>query len=613
MKTILYDLETDNLLLDVTKIHCGVCYIVEEDKWLGFSSKPLKGTDGTIEDMLKLLQTATKVVAHNGIKYDNMVLRKLYNIDIPSIATLDTLIISKLLYPDTTKLDSRRRSMPPKLKGRHSLAAWGYRLKTMKDDYSGGWEELNQEMFDYCFQDVKVLKSIYEKFLEVGLPPKEAIDLEQNFAHIIARQEQYGVLFDVKAAEKLHIELEEEKERITTLVHENFKPLPIFQKKNELLNKYKKDGTPTAAYQKHIDKGYYYNKEGVYGVDVITEFNPSSRAHIVYWLRELYGWEPKELTEKGNPIVNEGVLNSLEYPEAKVLAHYFNVNKLLGQLALGPQAWLKQVRADGRIHGQVDTLGAITRRCTHSRPNMAQVPSPRAFKGPECRALFKAKEGYKIVGCDASGLELRVLAHYMAKYDGGAYGKTILEGDIHSANQKAAGLPTRDNAKTFIYGFLYGAGAAKLGEIVGGGFKEGDKLKKRFLRKIPAIAKLGESVVKAVKARGTLKALDGNPYFIRSEHSALNVLLQGAGALVIKYWNVECDRIFQEEKGWLPGVDYEQILSIHDECQWEVRGDIVEEFKRVTEEAFHIITKKLNFRIRLDGEAKDGINWYQTH
>jgi DNA polymerase I-like protein with 3'-5' exonuclease and polymerase domains len=201
----------------------------------------------------------------------------------------------------------------------------------------------------------------------------------------------------------------------------------------------------------------------------------------------------------------------------------------------------------------------------------------------------------------------------MAKYDGGNYGNTILEGDIHTANQKAAGLPTRNNAKTFIYGFLYGAGAAKLGEIVGGGFKEGDKLKKRFLRKLPAIEKLGEAVIKTVKARGTLKALDGNPYMIRSEHSALNVLLQGAGALVIKYWNVECDRYFQEEKGWIPGVDYEQILSVHDECQWEVKDELVEEFKKATEYAFHTITKQLNFRIRLDGEAKSGNSWFETH
>jgi DNA polymerase I-like protein with 3'-5' exonuclease and polymerase domains len=572
--------------------------------------------DGTIQDMVFLLQNADIIVGHNTIKFDNMVIKKLYNIDLTNtVANHDTLIISKLLYPNTEKLDARRFKMQGKLRGRHSLAAWGYRLKTMKDDYSGGWEQLNQEMFDYCRQDGVVSASIYNHFVDKGLPPKEAIDLEQGFAHIIVRQEQYGVLFDVKEAEKLHIELEQEKEKMIEEVHKNFKPLPIFTKKKELLNKYKKDGTTTAAYQKHLDNNFYYKEiDGVktYGVDVMTEFNPSSRAHIVYWLKELYNWEPKDKTEKGNPIVNEGVLKSLEYPEAKGLAHYFNVNKLLGQLALGPQAWLKQVGSDNRIHGQVDTLGAVTRRCTHSRPNMAQVPSPRAFKGPECRALFKAKEGYKIVGCDASGLELRVLAHYMAKYDGGKYGKAILEGDIHTDNQESAGLPTRDNAKTFIYGFLYGAGAAKLGEIVGGGYKEGDKLKKRFLRKLPAIAKLSEAVIGAVKKNGTLRALDGNPYYIRSEHSALNVLLQGAGALVMKYWLIEYDKQLQAE-GYTPGEDYEYVLNIHDEAQVECRAEIAERVGEIAETAFATVTEKIGFRVKLEGEAKIGNNWYETH
>jgi DNA polymerase I-like protein with 3'-5' exonuclease and polymerase domains len=620
LRRLVYDLETNGLLLDTTKIHCGTIYDLDTGKSYMFSDdESMVGWCGSIKNMITKLQSADLVIGHNIIKFDNMVIQKLYNINLTKESNcIDTLICSKLMYPDAMKLDTRRRSMPPKLKGKHSLRAWGYRLKTMKDDYDGGWEELNQEMFDYCRQDGVVTASIYNHFLEQGLPPQEAIELEQNFAHIIARQEMYGVLFDVKEAQKLHIELEEDKLAMEQEVFKVFKPLPIFTKKNEIKNKYKKDGTISMVYQKQLDRGFYFKEmedgSKVWGVDVITEFNPSSRQHIAYWMKTLFNWESPEKTEKGNPVINEGILKGIkDIPEAQILAQYFNVTKLLGQLALGPQAWLKQVGDDGRIHGQVDTLGAVTRRCTHSRPNMAQVPSPRAYKGPECRKLFKAKEGYKIVGCDASGLELRVLAHYMAKYDGGKYGRTILEGDIHTENQKAAGLPTRDNAKTFIYGFLYGAGAAKLGEIVGGGYKEGDKLKKRFLRKLPAIAKLSEAVINAVKKNGTLRALDGNPYLIRSEHSALNVLLQGAGALVIKYWNVECDRIFQEEKGWIPGVDYEQILSIHDECQWEVKENIVEEFKKVTEEAFHIITKKLNFRIRLDGEAKDGINWYQTH
>jgi len=610
--TLIYDLETNGLLDTLTTIHCGIVYEVETAITKMYSSKPLKGTDGTIVDMIEHLKSGDTLVGHNIIKFDNAVIEKLYGVDLDNhCKMLDTLILSKLLYPSTDKLDARRGDMPGKLRGKHSLGAWGYRTKTMKDDYDGGWEELTQEMFDYCRQDGVATNAIYERFIKQGLPPKQAIDLEQQFAKIIGRQEQYGVKFDIKAAQRLHIELEEEKERMILEVHKNFTPLGIFTKKNEIKNKYKKDGDKSLSYQRQLDLGFYFDAKGIWGVDVVTIFNPGSRAHIVYWLGVLYDWKPKETTEKGNPIVNEGVLKSLEYPEAKVLAQYFNVSKLLGQLALGPQAWLKVVKTDGRIHGGVDTLGAVTRRCTHSRPNMAQVPSVNSFKGAECRALFIAGRGKKIVGCDASGLELRVLAHFMAKYDGGAYGKTILEGDIHTANQKAAGLPTRNNAKTFIYGFLYGAGAVKLGEIVGGGFKEGDRLKKRFLRKLPAIAKLGEAVVAAVKKTGTLKALDGNRYYIRSEHSALNVLLQGAGALVMKFWLIEYDK--QLQKKWTPGKEYEFVLNIHDEAQVECDEDIAQEVGKIATQAFLTITKDIGFRIDLEGESKIGDTWYDTH
>jgi len=625
MKRLVYDLETNGLLYETTKIHCGTIYDLDTDKSYMYSDdESMVGRDGNINEMIETLLGNT-IIGHNIIKFDNMVIQKLHNINLTKECNcVDTLILSKLKYPDTMKLDARRLAMPPKLKGKHSLAAWGYRTKTMKDDYSGEWHTLNQEMFDYCRQDGIATAAIYRHFEEQGFPPEEAIRLEQEFAHIIARQELHGVLFDVKAAQKLHVELEEAKLTMEQEVFNVFKPLPIFTKKNEIKNKYKKDGDISAVYQKQLDKGFYFNEQGVWGVDVITEFNPSSRQHIAYWMKTLFNWESPEKTDKGNPVINEGILKAIKgIPEAHTLATYFNVTKILGQLALGPQAWLKQVKDDGRIHGQVDTLGAVTRRCTHSRPNMAQIPSAKHNDdgaimgieggfGVESRSLFIAKEGYKIVGCDASGLELRVLAHFMAKYDGGAYGKTILEGDIHTANQKAAGLPTRNNAKTFIYGFLYGAGAAKLGEIVGGGFKEGDKLKKRFLRKLPAIAKLGEAVVGAVKRNGTLKALDGNPYLIRSEHSALNVLLQGAGSLVMKYWLIDYDKSLQAA-GYIPGDDYEYVLNIHDEAQVECKEAIANSVAKIAEQSFLNITEQLNFRVKLEGEAKIGQSWYDTH
>lgn len=265
-------------------------------------------------------------------------------------------------------------------------------------------------------------------------------------------------------------------------------------------------------------------------------FNPASRDQIAERLIKR-GWKPQAYEGK-RPAINEGVLKSIDTPEASLLLEYLLVSKRLGQLAEGQQAWLK-LEKGGRIHGSVLTNGTVSGRCSHRNPNVAQVPAVRAPYGSECRELFKAPEGKVLVGCDASGLELRALAGYLFPYDNGAYAKEILTGDIHTANQKAAGLQTRDQAKTFIYAFLYGAGDAKIGEIVGGSSKEGKRLKASFMSKTPAIKRLTNAVAEAVSTRGTLRGLDGRPLPCRSAHSALNLLLQSAGAVIMKQALIE--------------------------------------------------------------------------
>jgi DNA polymerase I-like protein with 3'-5' exonuclease and polymerase domains len=274
-------------------------------------------------------------------------------------------------------------------------------------------------------------------------------------------------------------------------------------------------------------------------------------------------------------------------------------------VAEGNNAWLKLVGTDNRIHGQLDTLGAVTGRCTHRKPNVAQTPSSRAFKGGECRRLFKARTGYRIVGVDASGLELRMLAHYMAKWDKGSYGKQVLDGDIHTVNQEAAGLATRDQAKTFIYAFLYGAGDGKIGSIVGGKAKEGKALKAKFFKTLPALEKLITAVTKSAE-KGYVTGLTGRRLYIRSPHSALNSLLQSAGAYVMKYYTVA---LYNNLKDY----DASMVGNIHDEVQMEVLESQVDEVKKIAEASFAEVTNILNFRIKLEGEAQDGETWYDTH
>jgi DNA polymerase I-like protein with 3'-5' exonuclease and polymerase domains len=321
-----------------------------------------------------------------------------------------------------------------------------------------------------------------------------------------------------------------------------------------------------------------------------------------------YGWKPTDFSDKNNITVNEGILDGLEYPEAKLLNQYLLLEKRLSMLVDGNAAWLKLVTKENRIHGRVKTAGAITGRCTHSSPNLAQVPASHSPYGEQCRELFTVPMHYRQVGCDASGLELRCLAHYLARYDGGEYAQIVLHGDIHKENQMAAGLATRDMAKTFIYGWLYGAGAAKLGQIVGGGAEEGAKLQAKFMKKFPAIKKLKDAVSQAVKERKSIRGLDGRIMNVRSEHSALNMLLQSAGALIMKRALIEAMREIDKRE-----LDACPVLNIHDEFQFEVRYDQAEEVAKILEESMIKAGNYFKFRIPIEGQAKIGSNWKETH
>ena len=604
---VIFDIETDGLYEDASTIHCVGLKIDDEPAQLF--------TEGSIGEAVKLLNMADLVVGHNIIGYDIPVLEKL---GYPIVSEVyDTLIASRLTYPNMAFADSNRKSVPPKLKGSHSLKAWGYRLRKLKGDFaeSTDWQQYTDEMGKYCLQDVEVSHALYNKLITRNIP-NEAMRLEQEFAKIIGRQERYGVYFDVDKAQRLHLELIGEAERAEEELFKTFTPLKTWTPKPYPKTPFKKDGSKSQVLLNQEALGCVH-KDGEWGYWKEVVFNPSSRQHIARWLREVYGWRPKEFTEKGTAIINESVLESLDFPEGKILAHYFNIKKLIGQLAEGDNAWLKMVGKDGRIHGRVNTLGAVSRRCTHSNPNMAQVPSGRSYKGHEARELFCVPKGKKLVGCDADALELRTLSHYMARFDAGSYGRAVDEGDkdagtdIHTINQKSAGLPTRDDAKTFIYAFLYGAGDAKIGDIVGGSAETGRRLKDKFFRKIPAIKRLVDAVAESYKKNGTLKALDGNPYHIRSAHSALNTLLQGAGALVMKYYLVALDEALS--KKFTVGKQYEFVLNVHDEVQIECDENIAEEVANIAEESFTTVTEQLNFRIPLRGSADIGSSWAETH
>lgn len=653
MKDLLaFDLESDGLLPELTTIHCIVTKDLTNGTIKRYVSDPTIVTvcDGSIDDAVHSLSNADMLVGHNIVNFDIPAIQKIYPDFKPKGLIRDTLLISRLIWTNLKDTDFARKkqglySESFKFYGQHGLKAWGYRLGNLKGEYADttDWSQLDQEMLDYCVQDVEVTKSLWE-LIESKEYSEEAIQLEHDFAQVILRQMQFGFKFDVKKAADLYstlvkrrLELKEELQSIFKgWTHEMKKPEYYEVEINgRVYREETKTKLVTTAYQDTREQGESVTKSAI-GEMVRAgklktkhiEFNPSSRHNITRALKERYDWKPKEFTNSGDAKVDESILKDLHYPEAKLLAENFLIEKRIGQLAEGRQAWLK-VHKEGRIYGSVITNGAVTGRCTHTSPNLAQVPSVKCYPkghpkeehpmfgaegvyGADCRDLFTIDSGFKLVGADASGLELRCLAHYMAKEDDGAYVAVILDGDIHTVNMKAAGLRDRGEAKTFIYALLYGAGDYKIGTIINKGAAAGKALKAQFFKNLPALKILVNGVTAKAKSRKYLFGLDGRRLHIRSEHAALNTLLQSAGALIMKKALVYCDKLLQEA-GYIAGVDYEFVANIHDEFQCQVKEHLADKVGKIMVKSMQLSGEHFNFRCPIDGEYKVGNSWLETH
>lgn len=510
----------------------------------------------------KYLDHCDLIIGHNIIAFDSPVLSKTWNISMRKNQLYDTLVSARLLDPSK--------------EGGHSLDAWGKRLGYAKFEFSDWDSGCTAQMITYCIQDTLVTQKLYEHLVsqfEINKFDKRSIELEFNVQHIIHKQTENGFKLDERKAIELQAELTNKLVNIEASLQSIF---------------------PTKTTER------YSEKTGKRITDKVEVFNPGSRKQIGERLIEK-GWKPKEFTEKGQPKVDETTLEGVDIPEAKAIAEYLMLQKRIAQIS----SWLKEMKEDGRVHGKVITNGAVTGRMTHMSPNMAQVPNSSAVYGHECRELWTVEKGYKLVGIDASGLELRMLAHYMKDDE---YTNEVVSGDIHTANQRAAGLETRNQAKTFIYAFLYGAGASKIGKIVGGSAKEGERLISNFLKNTPKLHALRQTVSSLLSKEGTLPGLDGRRLQVRSEHSALNTLLQGAGAIVMKQALVILD-----DKLSKLGVDYKFVANVHDEWQIEVEDGYEDIVGKLGVQSIEQAGKKLNMNCPLTGEYRAGLTWKDTH
>ena len=535
-----------------------------------------------IEEIQQWLNQYEEIIGHNFIDFDAMVLKELLGITFDMPIT-DTLVLSKLYNPQ--------------LENGHSLKAWGERLKFPKGDHSD-WSKFSPEMLEYCIQDLKVTGKVYEELKnKLDKFGGTSIVLEHQVQNVVSTQIKNGWTLDQQKCWELLAELKEKKIHLEEEVHIKFKPLATFIK--EVTPKYKINGELSSVGLKFLPN-FKDVVIGPFSHVEFPEFNLGSRQQIGKYLK-FFGWRPTELTEKGHAIVDEAVLSKVKgIPEAKLIAEWLIVQKRMAQV----KSWLDVVEVDGRVRGYVNPIGAVTGRMTHSSPNMAQVPSSYSPYGSECRSCWTVPTGFKLVGVDAAGLELRMLAHYM---DDKEYTNEVIHGDIHTANQKSAGLTTRDSAKTFIYAFLYGAGDAKIGSIVGGSSRDGKKLKEVFLSNTPSLRTLRERVEGAC-ARGYLKGIDGRKLIIRSSHAALNTLLQSAGAIIMKKALTILD-----DHAKIYKIDYKFVGNIHDEFQTEVREDQAEKFGWLAVECIKAAGIAFNLKCPLDGEYKVGTTWAETH
>lgn len=662
-RRLLFDIEGDGLLPKLTKVHCIAA--VDPDTGERFDWKP-----GHIEEAIDVLDQADELWAHYGVGYDFPALKKIY--DWRPKVERDTVVAARLMYPDIAKADAAlavKGKLPGKLVGAHSLEAWGHRLGNPKANYEGPWDVWSPEMHTYMIQDVEVLLAIF-KHLQVDDYSQSALALEHRVAQLCMQMEDWGMPFDVAGAGKLQAAWMDRADVLRKELVEEF---------GSWFEPERKNGEIVVFTPKVNNKKLGYEKDQPLVKLKQVTFNPGSRLHAIKKLQEL-GWEPSEFTNSGQPKLDDEVLDSIaaRYPAASKLADFLTIDKRLGALSDGDNAWLKLVHDDGMIRGRMNPMGTPHSRASHFKPNMAQVPASKSLYGKECRALFGTKhakkKGWKQIGADMSGLQLRALGHYLAPIDGGVYGQLVTSGDPHWATTQALGLVGADEVrdkhyglhdilreaggKRFIYAYVFGCGEPMAGSImrdacnaaraqnpewgtayerIFGSGQDNKEVGAEACATFNSRLKLGELkrrlmawLRKDHRWKHHLPGLDGRWVPCRVEYrtkwingskqtvldcnSALNYALSSAEAILCKTWIVGAyDELVSMglKPGW--GGDFVFNLWVHDELQASCREELAETVGEVLKRNAKIAGEKLKFRVPIASEFKIGDTWADTH
>lgn len=555
---LVFDIETDGL--DASRIWLMVGKEVGKSGFIIVKDK---------ETFLRLAPKVTQWIGHNSIDYDSYIIEKLWGYKIPVSKQTDTLVLSRLCDP---VMDG------------HSLDAWGKRLGFPKIEFSD-WSAYSDEMKTYCKQDVTITEQVLLHLRrEMKGFSDKSIRLEHSMQYIVSEQKRNGFLLDKDVAMQIYTGAKAEADRIEQAVLEFFPPIVTER---------------------------YSEKTGKRLKDHVEEFNLGSPAQVVKRLNEI-GWKPYVKTKSGNSwkICQENLdtIPDTAPPPVRDLKKW----KILETRWKTAKDWLERMDVEGRVHGQVILPGAVTHRAAHQGPNMANIPSisdERGLSGLfayECRQAWTVPRGYRLCGTDASGIQLRVLAHYM---NDPTYTKTLLEGDIHTFNKEALGefCKDRPTAKTFIYAWLLGAGVAKVAQILGCTYQQAEWSMENFLRSIPALKELKRKAAMAAQ-RGYLVGLDGRRLGIESEHKSLSVYLQGGETVIMRLSNVLWYNQAKKDK-----LDFRQVAWVHDEWQTEVLEQHAEIIGQMQVQSIRDAGLAFNLNCPLDGEYKIGGNWAETH
>ena len=412
----------------------------------------------------------------------------------------------------------------------------------------------------------------------------EWITLEHQVATILTKQEHHGWYFDEQSARELESTLRNELESTQAKLRADFPYVAgaVFTPK--------RDNQRTGYV-----KGVSFTR--------LKDFNPQSRDHIAWILTTHCDWQPSSLTNSGKAVIDETVLKDIGTDIALRFLRVLELTKMLGMISQGVNAWQKLVTTSNRIHHHC-SVGCATHRASHRNPNLSQVPSDERF-----RRLFTASPNMVMVGADLSGIELRMLAHYLARYDGGRYADILLNGDIHQENADKIGI-SRRQVKTVTYAFLYGAGDQKIGTSFDGSLGEtqakrkGKEIRKAFVNAIEGLSDLLKAVKRAAE-RGYVRGLDGRNISVDKGHVALNYLLQGSAAIIAKRWMVLADAQLDSHS--------HQLGFIHDELQYETIPASVNDLKFLLELTAVQAGEYYNLRLPIAAESKSGKNWAEVH